>query len=410
MELTELERLRDVLSIDSELNTIKDKDILLERILSEARKILNADAGSIWESLGDSIVITYAQNDTIQRRLPPGQRLPYSSVTVPINTSSIAGYVADTRKTVNIPDAYGIPASAPYGFASSYDEQNDYHTQSVLGFPLKTPGGEVLGVLQILNRLNGNGETVAFSPDDEHLAEHFAANATVALERAKLTRSMIIRSINMARMRDPGETGAHVNRVAGYAVEIYERWARHMAIPQRKIEKTKDNLRMAAMLHDVGKVAISDTILKKPARFNDDERAIMQSHTWQGAQLFQGQESDFDDLALDIALNHHEAWDGTGYPGHVDLANGQPIEKNPDGTAVGKRGKEIPLFGRIVAIADVYDALRSPRVYKKPWNEEDVLKEIRTLAGTHFDPDLVDVFFEVLPIIQSIGNKFSDAS
>lgn len=410
MELTELERLRDVLSIDSELNTIKDKDILLERILSEARKILNADAGSIWERQGDNIVITYAQNDTIQKRLPPGQRLPYSSVTVPINKRSIAGYVADTRKTVNIPDAYAIPASAPYGFASSYDEQNDYHTKSVLGFPLKTPGGDVLGVLQILNRLGNTGETVAFNADDEQLAEHFAANATVALERAKLTRSMLIRQIDMARMRDPKETGPHVNRVAGYAVEIYERWARHMSIPQHKIEKTKDNLRMAAMLHDVGKVAISDTILQAPRKFTDEEREIMQTHTWRGAQLFLTRESDFDELALDIALNHHESWDGTGYPGHVDLMTGAPLEKHRDGTAVRKQGKEIPLFGRIVSIADVYDALRSHRVYKEAWSEDDVLKEIRDLGGVKFDPDLVDVFFEILPLIQSIGARFSDAA
>jgi len=92
----------------------------------------------------------------------------------------------------------------------------------------------------------------------------------------------------------------------------------------------------------------------------------------------------------------------------VDIETGTPLETNPDGAARGRRGEEIPLFGRIVAIADVFDALCSARAYKEAWSEKDVLAEIRGLVGTKFDPELVDVFFEVLPNIQVIAGKYPD--
>jgi HD-GYP domain-containing protein (c-di-GMP phosphodiesterase class II) len=110
-----------------------------------------------------------------------------------------------------------------------------------------------------------------------------------------------------------------------------------------------------------------------------------------------------------VVLNHHENWDGTGYPGHIDVATGEPLKKNSKGKPIGKKGKEIPVMGRIVALADVYDALRSNRVYKNAWNEEDTLKEMRALAGTKFDPELVDVFFEVLPSIKIIAARFAES-
>ena len=119
---------------------------------------------------------------------------------------------------------------------------------------------------------------------------HFAAVAAVALERAQMTRALILRMIRMAEMRDPKETGSHVNRVAGFSVEIYEQWALRRKKKKKDIDKTRDVLRMAAMLHDVGKVATSDLILKKPARLNADEYEAMKLHTIQGARLFQNRQ------------------------------------------------------------------------------------------------------------------------
>lgn len=399
--------LRDIITLDSELNKLQDLDILLERILSEARRVVNADAGSIYLLAGDTLTINYAQNDTKQRELPPGKKLIYRVFTIPINRQTISGYAAVTGKPINIPDVYEIPESAPYGFDPSYDVAAGYRSSSMLAVPLRTNTGDIVGVIQIINKKGPNDDVIPFDPDDELAVMHFASNATVALQRAQMTRAILLRMIKMAELRDPKETGPHVNRVAGFSVEIYDAWATRVGVPRREIEKTRDAFRMAAMLHDVGKVAISDLILKKPGRFTEEEYAIMKSHTWQGSRLFINKQSEFDELAQQVALNHHEAWDGSGYPGHVDVETGEPIDPQPDGTPRPKKGTEIPIFGRIVSIADVFDALLSRRVYKEAWTEADALEEIRSLSGTKFDPELVDIFFEILPSIRTVGEKYA---
>ncbi|MCL1818844.1 MAG: HD domain-containing protein [Spirochaetaceae bacterium] len=401
-------KIKQILALDSELNKIQDLDILLERLLFEARKVTRADAGSIYIREGDKLVILYSQNDTMQKNLPPGRKLPFSSFKVPINTYTISGYAAATGEPLNIANVYEIPKDAPYSFNDAYDKQSGYHTRSSLTVPIKTNTGLVLGVLQISNALDAKGRAIPFATDDELLVSHFATNATVALQRAQATRAILLRMIRMAELRDPKETGAHVNRVAGYAVEIYERWANKRNQDSRVIERTKDNLRMAAMLHDVGKVAISDLILKAPRRFTPEEYEIMKTHSTHGARLFIDKQSDFDDMAQDVALTHHENWDGTGYPGQVDMT--ADISKGNPPDAPKMKEEQIPLFGRIVALADVYDALCSARVYKEAWTEDKVLEEMKTMKGTKFDPELLDIFFEVLPNIKSITSKYPDES
>jgi HD-GYP domain-containing protein (c-di-GMP phosphodiesterase class II) len=401
---------KSIIQLDFELNQIQDLDILLERILLEARKVVHADAGSIYvreeEKINNTkvekLVIRYAQNDTSQKVLPPGQKLIYSVFSVAINEKTISGYCALTKTLVNVPDMYNIPPDAPYSFNPSFDKISGYKTTSTLTVPLITAEGRLLGVIQMINAQDKEGNTVPFSTDDEFLITHFAANATVALQRAYVTRAMILRMIKMSELRDPKETGTHVNRVAGYAVEIYDRWAFHRGISEDEREQFRDIFKIAAMLHDVGKVAISDLILKKPGRFTPEEYLIMQHHTIYGATLFDDPQSPLDILARDIALTHHENWDGTGYPGWVDPITGEPVKTDENHNVLGRIGEEIPLTGRIVALADVFDALCSKRVYKEPWTEEQVLGEIRKLGGTKFDPELVDIFFEILPSIKQI--------
>jgi HD-GYP domain-containing protein (c-di-GMP phosphodiesterase class II) len=407
---TEKTDFRSILSLDSELNQIQDVDLLLERILLEARKVVRADAGSIYVKDRirektrevEKLVIKYAQNDTIQKTLPEGRKMIYSVFSIPIDEKSVAGYCALTGKLINVPNMYQIPETASYAFNSSYDKISGYKTISTLTIPLVTAGSKLLGLIQVINSKDSDGKVIPFSQEDEFLITHFASNATTVLQRAYATRAMILRMIKMSELRDPKETGTHVNRVAGYAVEIYERWAYHHGVNSVEREKFRDTLKVAAMLHDVGKVAISDLILKKPARFTPEEYKIMQHHTIYGAGLFDDSQSDLDNLCRDIALTHHENWDGSGYPGWVDPVTGEPLKTGPGGEPLGKTGQEIPLTGRIVAIADVYDALCSKRVYKDPWNEKDVLTEIRRLSGTKFDPELVDIFFEILPNIKQI--------
>jgi HD-GYP domain-containing protein (c-di-GMP phosphodiesterase class II) len=407
---------RSILSLDSELNQIQDVDLLLERILLEARKVVHADAGSIYvkdrvrekAKTVEKLVIKYSQNDTVQRTLPEGQKMIYSVFSVPIDEKSISGYCALTGKLINVSDMYQIPKTAPFSFNSSYDKISGYKTISTLTIPLITADSRILGVIQVINSMDAGGKVIPFSPEDEFLITHFASNATTVLQRAYAARAMIMRMIKMSELRDPKETGTHVSRVAGYAVEIYERWAYHHGVNSIEREKFRDTLKVAAMLHDVGKVAISDLILKKPARFTPEEYQIMQHHTVYGAALFDDPQSELDNLCRDIALTHHENWDGSGYPGWVDPVTGESLKTGPDGKVLGRTGEEIPLTGRIVAVADVYDALCSKRVYKSPWNEEDVLVEIRRLAGTKFDPELVDIFFEILPNIKQIQAQYPE--
>jgi HD-GYP domain-containing protein (c-di-GMP phosphodiesterase class II) len=405
----EIDEFQHIIRIDSELNKIRDYDILLERVLLEARRVVHADAGSIYVKQGDVIAIKFAQNDTKQKSLPPGEKQAYPHFSIPIDDKTISGYVAMTGELINIPDVYDLPKGSPYSYNASYDAKVNYKTTSMLTVPLKTHNNVILGVIQIINAMGPDGRVEAFTRQDETLVTHFAANATVALQRAYMTRSMIMRMIRMAELRDPKETGPHVNRVAGYAVELYERWAYRHGIDTEEVEKNKDLFKLASMLHDVGKVAISDLILKKPAKFTPEEYIVMQTHTCSGARLFDDPQSDFDTIAAEVALTHHENWDGTGYPGWIDPSTGAFLKTDETGCVVKRKGEEIPIWGRIVAITDVYDALVSKRVYKEAWGEDAVLAELRSLSGTKFDPELIDAFFEVMPRIREIRERHQDS-
>jgi len=408
--LSEKEKFNLITQISLDLNEAKDIDHLLERILINVRKFYNADAGSIYLRDGDNLKFSYTQNDTLSRRLEPGKKLIYNTFSIPINSMSIAGFVAKNLESVNIPDVYHIEDSVPYIFDSQFDKLSNYRTQSMLTVPMTNQRRDLLGVMQLINAKDDAGEIVRFAPSDESLIMHFSTSAALAMDRAQMTRNIILRMISMAELRDPTETGPHVNRVGAYSVEIFESWARKEGIPTEEVVRKKDLLRMAAMLHDVGKVAISDLILKKRDRLTPEEFEIMKSHTFLGARLFKNLQSDFEEVAAEVALNHHEKWDGTGYPGHVNpFSDGFQLSNPPgNGQPSGKREEEIPLFGRIVAVADVYDALCSRRSYKEPWEEERIVEEIQRLSGRHFDPKVVDAFFSSLDVIKSLARRYPD--
>ena len=136
----EAKRLKEIIRLDTELATVQDLDILLERILTEARQILNADAGTIYVKDGADLVFSYTQNETQRKRLPPGQKLIYSTFRVTINKKSISGYAAATGEYLNIPDVYKIQSTSPFQFNSSYDRVSKYKTTSMLTFPLLNKG------------------------------------------------------------------------------------------------------------------------------------------------------------------------------------------------------------------------------------------------------------------------------
>ena len=410
--LDEKQKLKKVIELGNEITEVKDIDILLERILAAARQIVNADAGSIYVKEHNRLKFICSQNETLQKKLAPGKKLIYSTFTIPIDNESIAGYVASTGEMLNIPDVYRLPNNTPYLFKREYDAISNYHTQSILTFPLTINHRGVTGVMQLINACDGDGNIHAFPKEDEDLIKYFAGSAALAIERAEMTRAIILRMIKMAELRDPKETGPHVNRVAAYAVEIYESWVSGKECLPEEMERNKDVLRMAAMLHDVGKVAISDTILKKPAKLDPEEFKVMKKHSYLGCRLFSDPYSEFDKVASIIALTHHERWDGRGYPGHIDPQSGHPIDgyELAGGEAQGKKAEEIPAFGRVVAIADVYDALCSRRAYKEPWDEARVLDTLRSESGNHFDPEMIEAFFSSYDVIRSMAGRYPDIS
>jgi putative two-component system response regulator len=191
------------------------------------------------------------------------------------------------------------------------------------------------------------------------------AARTAELEEARL--EVLERLAIAGEFRDD-ETGEHARRVGATAQLLADAVSADTA--------TTNRIEIAAPLHDIGKIAIPDALLLKAGRFTRDERAEMQRHTSIGADMLGGTSSGLLALARDIALTHHERWDGSGYP-H------------------GLSGDDIPLAGRIVALADVFDALTHSRPYKTAWPVEQAVEEIRRQGGEQFDPELVEAFSEL---------------
>ena len=185
---------------------------------------------------------------------------------------------------------------------------------------------------------------------------------------------LIHRLVLTTEFRDK-ETGNHIERIGRYVYELGKKAGLE--------EEYCTFLTNAAKMHDIGKISIADEILLKPGFLTAEEWEIMKSHTVNGAMILTGSSSRMIKMAEEIAMSHHEKWDGSGYP-------------------QGLRGEEIPLAGRITAICDVFDALISERPYKNDWDLEEVIKEIEMGAGTHFDPSLVAHFLEIMPVILEI--------
>lgn len=378
--------LERVLAAGAILINIGDIDILLEQILTEARFFTNADAGSIYTVEEDLLSFGHSQNETITGR---GERIPYTRFTIPKNRASMAGYVACTGEILNINDVRKIPSEAPYSFDDSYDKISFYRTRSTLTLPLINNRHVVVGVLQLINARTDKREFIPFHSTMELLGKYYATLGALALERAMMTRTLLMRMVNMTEFRDPKETGPHVNRVGSYSVTIYDSWAKTNNVEDDDSIHNRDVLRMAAMLHDVGKTGISDAILKKPGSLTKDERRVMEKHCLIGAEVLRNCESTFDEMARDIALCHHESWDGSGYP-H------------------GLKGEDIPFMARITAIADVFDALSSSRAYKNPWSDNMVKDEMERLFGNKFDPGLKHHFMSQLDVLREIKDTYPD--
>lgn len=413
-------KLKQITEIRQQLATIKDIDILLENTLTAARRIANADAGSIYDfdEEKNQLKILYSQNDTQLRKLEPGEKLPYVSFIVPVNARSISGYSALKQTTVNIPDVYNMDeyimdgdglVKRPYNFDKTNDITTGYHTKSMLTMPFSLSNGTVPCVMQIINAMDEEGNVIPFSKETEFYISYFAESVTQVFEYAYFTKQLIERLVKMANYRDPRETGSHVDRVSSFSLEIYDRYAVDKGIPENERNRFRDNLKLAAKCHDVGKVAVSDRILKKEGLLTDEERSVMKGHTCIGAQIFTPVENDLDQMALDVCLHHHDRWEGgtVGFPAGFDYNAYEPESFMPMMTEQAYVGERIPLAARIVALADVYDALRHRRYYKAEWSLEDTINEIKKEAGHQFDPAVVAAFLAVIDRLEAINKAIS---
>ena len=195
------------------------------------------------------------------------------------------------------------------------------------------------------------------------------------------TRLEIINRLGVAAEYKDMETGKHIVRMSNIC--------RIIAKGSGMDDEEVNLVYQASPMHDVGKIGIPDKILLKPGKLDPDEWEIMKTHTMIGAEIIGNYPSEIIQAARTIALSHHEKWDGTGYP-------------------KGKKGEAIPKYGRIAAIADVFDALTSKRPYKEAWSVDKSVQEIISLKGTHFEPALVDVFIENIQPIKEILVTFAD--
>lgn len=206
-------------------------------------------------------------------------------------------------------------------------------------------------------------------------------------EQLRETQLEVIRRLGRAAEFRDDDTGLHISRMSHLCVRL----AREVGLTEEECEL----LLHAAPMHDIGKIGIPDRVLLKPGKLDDEEWEIMKSHTVIGAELLAGSESAVMQMAQVIALNHHEKWNGRGYPN-------------------GITGEDIPLVARIAAVCDVFDALISERPYKKAWDPTDAKNLIRENAGTDFDPHLAELFLalgtEVEEIVEMWARKYRDAS
>ncbi|MFD0672157.1 DUF3369 domain-containing protein [Cohnella sp. GCM10027633] len=222
---------------------------------------------------------------------------------------------------------------------------------------------------------------------NRYLIEIYCSNVSVAFESLYLneevehTQKEIIFTLGEIAETRSKETGQHVKRVAEYS--------KLLALKYGISEDEAEIVRLASSMHDVGKVAVPDAILNKPGKLTAEEFDIIKNHTNHGYAMLNHSKRDIIQTAAIIAYQHHEKFDGTGYPN-------------------GLAGKDIHIYGRIAAIADVFDALGSDRVYKKAWPLEQILDYFKEESGRHFDPTLVDIFFENLEGMLEIREQYAD--
>ncbi|MDD5687692.1 MAG: HD domain-containing protein [Elusimicrobia bacterium] len=376
-----------LLNVGIALSSVHDLDTLLDMILSEAQRLTNADSGSIYLVEGDKLIFKTSRSNTYFKRWGEKKtREIFKSFEIPITKKSISGYVALTSRSLNIPNVQNIPADTEYQYYSTIDRKYGYETISMLVVPMLGCDDKIIGVLQLINSMRGN-LVVPFTKAHQKITSSFSSQAAVAIQNAKLTSDLksahvdtIFRLSAAAEYRDK-ETANHIKRVSYYSELIAEK--------KGFSKEETDLIFWSSPMHDIGKLGIPDSILQKPGILTPEERKTMEQHTVIGAMVLKDSEVNVIKKSRIVALSHHEKVDGTGYPQRL-------------------KGEEIPIEGRIVALADVYDALSSKRCYKEAFPEEKVIKILKEESGKQFDAEIVDIFLANIDDVREIKEKYKD--
>ncbi|NCO34806.1 MAG: hypothetical protein AUJ92_11200 [Armatimonadetes bacterium CG2_30_59_28] len=356
-ELIDDKRITDILLSKSDaIASETDLDKLLTLINDEARELLEADRCTVF--------VLDDEKGELWSRVATG--IGRSEIRIP-KDMGIAGHVATTGESINIPDAYDDPR-----FNRDVDKATGYRTRALLCMPMRNRQQDTIGVVQVLNKKEWGGR---FDDKDEKLLEILSTMAANQLEIAQLVDELqkmfdsVVETLAATiDARDP-ITAGHSKRVTLYCLQVAEQL--------NFDQKQKDLLRYSALLHDYGKIGVREAVLTKDGRLEDDEYKHIQTHVVLSKEILRKMYFRKDLRAIpEIAGAHHEKVDGSGYPKQ-------------------SAGDTIPLMGRIMGIADVFDALTYKRHYRDPMPIERVLKILESEQNKHFDPLVVRSFFSV---------------
>ena len=348
-----------LLDVTRRLMTVTDLDALLRLIADSTVTMVGAERATIY--------IVDQERQEFWSRVATGTGV--GEIRFPLGVG-IAGTVAQTGKTISIPDAYADPRFNPES-----DKRTGFHTRNLLTLAMTGHDGAVIGVFQAINKKDGE-----FTMEDEVTLGSLASSAAVAVENAQLVNaqkrlwlSLIETLATTVDARDQ-QTAGHSKRVTRYAAVI----GTELGLRDEALER----LQAGALLHDYGKIAVRDRFLQKPGKLDDAEFAYMKAHAEKTAEFLSYLVFPPDMREVpEIAAQHHERMDGTGYP-------------------KGLRGDAILLGARIVAAADVFDALSAPRYYKPAYSLEKTIEIMDGMAGAHLDPRVMAAVHRALPELE----------
>ncbi len=349
------QRLSTIYEVGSLMSSITDMRGLMDHIIKLATRVTEAEAGSLLlydnerNELYFEIATGAVGKSLVGKRIGLGQ--------------GVAGTVALECKPVIV-----SPEIKSDMVDRSFDKKVGFKTMSMLAVPLRVKE-KLIGVLEVVNKESRAG----FNIDDQELLMTLGTQVAVAIANAQLYDEMgqlfvqMVQSLSSAIDAKDRYTHGHSHRVTEFSLAIAEEL--------KLAGETKDTLQLSALLHDIGKLGIPEEILCKPSRLTKEEFEVIKTHPIIGTRIIEPIKPL--QKILPGMRHHHERYDGRGYPD-------------------GLQGKEIPLFGRIIAVADTYDAMTSDRSYRKGLSADIALEEIQTCAGTQFDPMVVEAFFQMV--------------